>query len=349
MTSISDAQPQPASGKFVHSIVLDTSPLLNNTPSISTLLAKCEKLYTVPAILDEVKDVNARSRLETMVLPFLTIKTPESESIKLVSDFSRRTGDYSVLSKPDIQVLALAYELECERNSGNWKLRKTPGQKGLSGSPPETNNAITQNPHTMESWLPDVQAPPSTKDSCVPEEPSVVTKDDAEPPTLSSAEELKANEVIQGLEGLLVTESKPDNIDPNSDHPGLSVFLTSKPINSESESDDSEGWITPSNLKKQQAKDDNASTASISGDQPMQVATITSDFAMQVSTRSISCASNLIWRQNVLLQIGLNLLSSSLQRVKNIRTYVLRCHACFEMVKGMTILWYHLIYDMANS
>ncbi len=36
----------------------------------------------------------------------------------------------------------------------------------------------------------------------------------------------------------------------------------------------------------------------------------------------------------MLLQIGLNLLSPSIQRVKTIRTYILRCHACFEKVKG---------------
>ena len=52
----------------------------------------------------------------------------------------------------------------------------------------------------------------------------------------------------------------------------------------ESESSDSDGWITPSNLKKQQAKDQNASIVPISDDQAMQVATITTDFAMQVRT-----------------------------------------------------------------
>lgn len=40
--------------------------------------------------------------------------------------------------------------------------------------------------------------------------------------------------------------------------------------------------------------------------------------------------------QNVLLQVNLNLLSPSLQRVRHIKTFVLRCHACFGTTKDMT-------------
>ncbi|KAI3341019.1 hypothetical protein F4824DRAFT_450451 [Ustulina deusta] len=35
--------------------------------------------------------------------------------------FAQRTGDREVLSKPDLEVLALTYEPGCERNGGDWR------------------------------------------------------------------------------------------------------------------------------------------------------------------------------------------------------------------------------------
>ena len=51
----------------------------------------------------------------------------------------------------------------------------------------------------------------------------------------------------------------------------------------------------------------------------MEVAVLTTDFAMQ----------------NVILQINLNLLSSSLMRIRHVRSVVLRCQACFLICKEM--------------
>ena len=83
----------------------------------------------------------------------------------------------------------------------------------------------------------------------------------------------------------------------------------------EEEEDDDEGWITPSNLKKHQEKDGFASS---SQQQPaqrfLQVALLTSDFAMQ----------------NVLLQMGLSLVGVEGKRIERVKTWVLRCHACFK-------------------
>ncbi len=82
---------------------------------------------------------------------------------------------------------------------------------------------------------------------------------------------------------------------------------------------DSEGWITPSNIKKQQAQEQSNSSAA-DEQTILQVATITADFAMQ----------------NVLLRMNLNLLSANnLQRVHHLRTSLLRCYACFITTKEM--------------
>ncbi|KAF2455687.1 Nin one binding Zn-ribbon like-domain-containing protein [Lineolata rhizophorae] len=123
--------------KPVHSLVLDAGPIISNSPSVSTLLAHSEQLYTVPAVLAEIRDAATRSRVETTLSPFLKPRAPRAASVKVVSDFAAKTGDLAALSGPDLQVLALAYELECERNGGDWRLRRVPGQKGLNGPKPQ--------------------------------------------------------------------------------------------------------------------------------------------------------------------------------------------------------------------
>lgn len=301
--------------KPVHSIVLDASPLLINEPSISTLLAKAEKIYTVPCVISEIKDQNARARLETTVIPFLTIRSPSPISIKVITDFARRTGDLVVLSKPDVQILALAYELECELNHGDWRLRRMPGQKGLNGSPPSMNTVVSPQislPDSNSTEIPQNSQPSvtNTVEEALSEEKAV-----EETPTPQS------QEVLADIPLSQVADLKLDDASP-SDIPKGTIEGQRPETPSESESDelDADGWITPSNIKKQQAKDQNGSTAPKAELCMIQVATITNDFAMQ----------------NVLLQMNLNLLSSSMLRVRQLKTYILRCHACFEKTKDMT-------------
>ncbi|KAF3771380.1 D-site 20S pre-rRNA nuclease [Cryphonectria parasitica EP155] len=244
-----------AQRKRIHSLIVDTGPLIKNEPALSTLLSQAEELYTIPSVLAEIKDEATRSRVQTTLLPFLKLRSPRPESIKFITDFSRRTGDLEVLSKPDIHLLALCYELELERNGGDWRIRKDPGQKSLNGKPPAANDdSTTEN---------------GGKDETVDE----------------TAEDPGAVEVV------------PDD-----------------------EDDDSDGWITPSNLKKHQAKDNQVAAPSEAIQETLQAALLTSDFAMQ----------------NVALRINLNLVSpSNLSRIKQLKTWVLRCYGCFHWTRQM--------------
>lgn len=85
----------------------------------------------------------------------------------------------------------------------------------------------------------------------------------------------------------------------------------------EEEDDDDEGWITPSNLKKVRAHE--AEADSVAKPVNMKVACITTDFAMQ----------------NVLLQIGLNLVSADGLKIQKVKQFVLRCHGCFAIERNM--------------
>lgn len=115
-----------ATQKPVHSIIIDTGPLIHNTVSISTIINTAEVLYTTPAIIAEIRDPATRSRVETTLLPFLNVKTPSPASFEAVSEFAKKTGDFPVLSKQDLGILALAYEVHCEKRGGSFGLRTVP-------------------------------------------------------------------------------------------------------------------------------------------------------------------------------------------------------------------------------
>lgn len=325
----------------VHTIVLDAGPILRNDPAISTLLATCDELVTVPSVVAEIKDQNARSRFETSWLPFLRLKTPSPGSVKVITDFARKTGDFAVLSKPDIHILALAYEIECQRNGGDWRLRRAPGQKGMNGSPPKKQDGAICEPklmgeglgvqHRLPSTIPGTSAREETLratilQGVIPhcEGPSRQQPIDAE--MASTADNMKKLNLVSHdiQQNSLINNHKSESSPlgssaPETDQTNMLHHTNTTTDLSSPESSESEGWITPSNIKQHQAKDMDSSTEPISESTTMEVATITTDFAMQ----------------NILLQMNLHLLSPALQRVRNIKNYILRCHACFSTTKDM--------------
>lgn len=307
--------------KPVHTVILDTGAIIRNHPTVSTLLAQSENIVTIPAIITEIRDAATRTRVETQLMPFLTIRSPQPASVKFVTDFARKTGDLDVLSKPDVQILALAYELECERNGGDWRLRRNPGQKGLNGKPPvkieegKTEEKEADKAEEKEELKQEEQAKSEEIQEGVPLEES---------PKDVSVEESPKEEPAVETEEALAKEIKEEPVQQLSNDLAA-TSLAEAPTPEEAEAsdpgDDSDGdWITPSNLKKHQQKDASGSTEEASSQTTLQVATLTTDFAMQ----------------NVLLQINLNLISPALQRIKHLKTYILRCHACFCTTKEMT-------------
>ena len=84
--------------------------------------------------------------------------------------------------------------------------------------------------------------------------------------------------------------------------------------------DDGEGeWITPDNVALHKSKALGllpSETNSRTRDEEIWAGCMTTDFAMQ----------------NVLLQMGLNLVGLEGRRIEKVKTWVLRCHACYKSV-----------------
>ncbi|KAL8950382.1 MAG: hypothetical protein Q9222_003580 [Ikaeria aurantiellina] len=293
------------SPKAVDTIVLDAGPMLKNDPSISSLLGKAALLVTVPAVLSEIRDATARSRIETTWKPFLHTKTPRAESVKIVTDFARRTGDLAVLSKPDLEILAITYELEAQKK-GTSNIRVIPGQplpKAQPLSNPEKNPDSLQSSSEAQDTFNDALADRAqesghgdlTDDAKAADEPGA-----------------SINSILESIR-IAGTEPNRDETVRVKGDPNTTDVVP------EQENSDSDGWITPANIQRHQAKDGNAAVP-ISTTKSLDVACLTSDFAMQ----------------NVLLSMNLSLLNASLQRVRHIKTFILRCHACFGTTKEMS-------------
>jgi RNA-binding protein NOB1 len=322
----STAAPQEEE-KPVHTLVLDTSAIIKNEPSVSTLRAKADTLITVPAIVSEIKDAVTKSRVETLLMPFLTIRTPSPAAMQFVTDFARRTGDLPVLSKPDLQIIALTYELECERSGGDAKLRRVPGQKGLNFQVEAREREMAEAAAAKAAEAKDESklevSPPEEQWETIPKKAKNVPKTVEQPveATVQQGEEAQ-KEVTEALAQTSInddtTTSQSTQAEPTS---------TAEPTQEDaaeneddaSDSDSDSGWITPSNLAQKQAEDALPEASPTTPQKKMQVAVLTTDFAMQ----------------NVILQINLNLLSTSLMRIKNVRSVVLRCQACFLVCKEM--------------
>ncbi|KAL3469853.1 Nin one binding Zn-ribbon like-domain-containing protein [Aspergillus californicus] len=298
-----DLTPKP-----VHTIVLDAGPILKNNPPLSTLLAQCEELVITPSVIGEIRDPDARQRVQTFYLPFLKQRTPSPKSVSILSEFARKTGDRAVLSRTDIEVLALAYEIECERNHGDWRLRSVPGQKQVNGKPPAkiTEKAAGERFSEIAKADDDMNAPAVEE---ITEDMKTATLESAEQVQNDETPETEKTETAEeNSQDLATTQDSPET-EPKNEEDGAA-----------SESDGEE-WITPSNLKKRQALDEAGSATAAPEQKVMQVATMTTDFACQ----------------NVLLQMNLNLLSTAtLQRIKHLKSFVKRCHACFSTTKDMS-------------
>ncbi|KAL7625729.1 20S-pre-rRNA D-site endonuclease nob1 [Parahypoxylon ruwenzoriense] len=317
--------------KPIHSLVVDTGPLIKNDPPVSTLLGQAHELYTLPSVISEIRDAATRTRVETTLLPFLKLRNPRPESIKFVTDFARRTGDLEVLSRPDLHLIALTYELECERNGGDWRLRRTPWQKGLNGKVPARQAEEKESDATEQKDGEDVEKTRIEESTSnqegleqvaegVPSEVKA-TQDGLEVPEAQEQPSIQEETVTQTLESLSLeppalptADSIPgDSITPETKSSGGEVADDEE----EEEEDDGEGdWITPSNLKKHQAKEKLSAP-----EQPiqkfLQVALLTADYAMQ----------------NVLLRMNLNLVSPQLARITRVKMWVLRCHGCFQITR----------------
>jgi len=115
-------------------LVIDSGPIIrlaaSSSSSTSSLWRQARHFYTVPAVLQEIRDAKARQHLEQLPLD-LRIRPASREGVHAVTEFARQTGDYHSLSAVDLQVLGLLYDLERESCGGNVSHIRTAPKRTL--------------------------------------------------------------------------------------------------------------------------------------------------------------------------------------------------------------------------
>lgn len=349
-------------------LVVDTSAFIRN----AALQDIGVNIITEEDVVNEVK--NKRQLRRLVVLPYdLSIQHADSENIKFVTEFSKKTGDYASLSSTDIKVIALTYQLEKEK-VGLDHLKSEPAVKRIIDSsiektedlnkplagfyiPQKKENNNEDNITELDSkeqeertFIEDSNKKIDTNlennvkdidDEENSESDSSETSSDLESDYKTENSDLDnktedlstkfsklnceltefvvqdSNNIVYDVDNVLIpiNEKQHDKIEKcvgnEDDNDG-----DDDADDDDDDDDDDNGWITPQNICSIKKELD----SELLEEKPAVVACLTMDFAMQ----------------NVLKQIGLNVVALDGRMIKQMRTFILRCYACFRTTSIMT-------------
>nr|CAD7199290.1 unnamed protein product [Timema douglasi] len=320
-------------------------------------------IFTIQEVVDEI--TNKRQLRRLVVLPYdLQLKDVFQENIKY--KFSKKTGDYPSLSATDIKVIALTFQLEKEKvgidhlqtepkvnrvvsftknnkdvavpsGLAGFYLPKKLGQPilGVSDVIDKADTLTSENKDILsdvEDVSSETHLPGNLEPNCHSEsEESEAANDSFEDAgdagnesgdtdnfedacdDVTCESEINIDDILVPVKNMSLSDDieKEDNDDGYDDDDDVS--------DDEDASDENEeeaGWITPGNIakvKKEMYFEEQDEKQKI-------VACITGDFAMQ----------------NVMKQLGLNVLSVNGRMIRQLRTFILRCYACFKTTSIMT-------------
>lgn len=294
----------------VEFLVVDSGAFIKNAPINDIGLNIC----TVKEIVNEVLDKNTRERLQ--VLPYeIVFREPSAEAIHAVTEFSKKTGDYRSLSAVDLRLLALTYQLEQEKN-GDAHIRKEPLKKT---SWVNSRHALGKASEIAGFYI-DTKKKNMAKDVTSP------TTDSENIGTETNQDQLDQNNSDERLLAENVNDCdqkmSPGCLQQGDVLPlemvGEETINEDEWSEEDDEDDDDEGWITPDNIKR--IKQNLPGEKEVTN---VAVGCMTTDFAMQ----------------NVLIQMGLNVISVFGLLIKQARSYVLWCTACLKICTIMTKLF----------
>lgn len=233
------------------------------------------------------------------------------ETDNTVVAFAKKTGDYAVLSQTDMSVIALTCQYEIAAN-GEKYVRSQPGEK-KAAPPTLPNNGSGNKPKTKgkgkekesqiegEAVSPDNKAADAEAEGQAEGSGSGSDEDEVE----------RVEELVEKMESVQVDASAADK--PATDIIANPAKETTK--DDGNDSDDAGDWITPANVSKHRSRDLGLVPAGSGSDQaPLAAACMTGDYAVQ----------------NVLLSMGLGLIGEAGKRINKVKSFILRCHACFK-------------------
>lgn len=267
------------------------------------------------------------------------MREPRSDIVKHCVEFAKKTGDYASLSGIDIKVIALTYELEAD-TVGTEHIRKEPvmAQVIASKEKPQEFQDNTKLPGWYNNDCGDSESDEEDdkdddeqedNDNDVDKVKEAIEKQIENPEEKHDIPEVTQEELEDLFEKLkcesteddpscdvLVAESK-NEVDSESEDCDERGDVETQDISANKNDGDDDGtWITPTNIKKVKK----SMEGKVEADIIPEVACMSTDYAVQ----------------NTLKQMNLNICALNGRVIKHLRTYILRCYACFKTTSIMT-------------
>ncbi|SCM05972.1 RNA-binding protein NOB1, putative [Plasmodium chabaudi adami] len=289
--------------------------------------------YITEGVIKEIKDEASRKKL-TNILPLLKIARAEQNDINFIKHFSKLTGDYDSLSEVDIEVIALTYNLH----------RRFGDVSKLNASPMETiykyddvqydysNMNYKKNRNNKTDTFEKREDGEGGQSVCLDEEEELeeeeVNDENGEEgdelEKEEEEEEKEENGEVDEVEAEVVSENEDDDAEEDEDENenkkifGLETIKEEVVEVDESKGDDDGGkWINVNNFDVFNMNvDKNKKFES-------DIACVTTDYAMQ----------------NVLYQVGLNVITIDGYQISSIKLWGYICTSCYFFMRKNSLLF----------
>lgn len=260
--------------------------------------------------------------------------------------FARLTGDIAVLSQADIRVLALTYAFEKEKN-GTRRLREVPGRPSLEELEREAGKKERLARATQIKATEDIQDDVERldmNDTAYEAGPHASTSSNGdafqyigEDVTTHSYDAKIGQDFDEQDE--VPQEDSPSNLEAvNVISEDVKEEQTEDPRLADSDADSDSGeWITPSNVTLHKSRDIGLFPALPTNINDALANTPTGKNTKKKTILRVACLTGDFAMQNVALQMGLNVFGVGGKKVKEVRTWVLRCHACYKSAVMISI------------
>ncbi|KAG5176896.1 putative RNA binding protein NOB1 [Tribonema minus] len=346
-TANAAAQASPPS-QLKH-LVIDSGAVI--TGSAAGLVYSAEQFWTVPAVLAEIRDKKARHLLDT--LPYeLKLREPSEEALSFAIGFARETGDLRSLSRVDLSVIALTYDLE-KRETGAAHVKKTPKKTILR----QPSAAAAAPPSAQQPSAADAAQPVATSNGSAAAQHLQEENTGSDAQSASGSEDGSDGDEEAGSEpdeeldmadeDYGSSEGEDDSAEPAAQAPRnalssriLNISSSTGVTSVDAAEDDGIGWVTPANFAEVKS-----TGLSLSGPAPggkskgAKARRRAREDAKALAQCRAGCVTTDFAMQNVLLQMGLPLLSVNGMAVRRVKHWVLRCAACFKTTTDMEKLF----------
>jgi UPF0271 protein len=100
------------------------------------------EIYSVPAVVDELRDLKAKCRFDLLSEQGLRVIEPGDQARAEVRTAAGRTGDLGVLSPADEDVLALALEIGGDVCTDDFAIQNVAKELGIGVQPIQQRRAV---------------------------------------------------------------------------------------------------------------------------------------------------------------------------------------------------------------